>query len=80
MKVNNKQQNCFYSMFRSDMNVALFVIEISFLSEFRNVPHLILGMKKGSGRRNLYEICAANYWKPPVFECSKEEGPCHHRM
>ncbi|XP_058761592.1 uncharacterized protein LOC131634978 isoform X2 [Vicia villosa] len=28
----------------------------------------------------LYEICAANHWKPPVFECCKEEGPCHCRM
>ncbi|RHN76583.1 putative double-stranded RNA-binding domain-containing protein [Medicago truncatula] len=35
------------------------------------------GMKKGCGRSKLYETCAVNHWKPPVFECFKEEGPCH---
>ncbi|XP_045804311.1 ribonuclease 3-like protein 1 [Trifolium pratense] len=35
------------------------------------------GVKKGCGRSKLHEICAANHWKPPVFECCKEEGPCH---
>ncbi|MCI06607.1 dicer-like protein 4-like, partial [Trifolium medium] len=35
------------------------------------------GVKKVCGRSKLYEICAANHWKPPVFECCKEEGPCH---
>ncbi|WJX70091.1 hypothetical protein P8452_54239 [Trifolium repens] len=35
------------------------------------------GIKKGCGRSKLYEICATNHWKPPVFECCKEEGPCH---
>ncbi|XP_058780475.1 ribonuclease 3-like protein 1 isoform X2 [Vicia villosa] len=38
------------------------------------------GVKKGNGKSKLYEICAANHWKPPVFECCKEEGPCHCRM
>ncbi|XP_061339276.1 ribonuclease 3-like protein 1 isoform X2 [Gastrolobium bilobum] len=38
------------------------------------------GMKKGSARSNLYETCAANHWKPPIFECYKEEGPSHQRM
>ncbi|XP_014499945.1 ribonuclease 3-like protein 1 isoform X2 [Vigna radiata var. radiata] len=38
------------------------------------------GMKKGTARSNLYEICAANHWKPPIFECCKEEGPSHERM
>ncbi|KAK4269456.1 hypothetical protein QN277_022610 [Acacia crassicarpa] len=37
------------------------------------------GMKQGSARSNLYEICAANHWKPPVFECCQEEGPSHRR-
>lgn len=35
------------------------------------------GMKKGCGRSKLYETCAVNHWKPPVFECYKGEGPCH---
>lgn len=38
------------------------------------------GLKKGHARSTLYEICAANHWKPPVFECCKEEGPSHRRM
>ncbi|KAJ7962785.1 Dicer-like protein 4-like [Quillaja saponaria] len=40
------------------------------------------GTIKGSAtaRSHLYEICAANNWKPPLFECCKEEGPCHARM
>ncbi|CAK8535620.1 unnamed protein product [Lathyrus sativus] len=38
------------------------------------------GVKKGHGKSKLYEICAANHWKPPVFECCKEEGPRHSRM
>ncbi|XP_059457336.1 ribonuclease 3-like protein 1 [Corylus avellana] len=36
--------------------------------------------KKGSAKSHLYEICAANYWKPPLFECCKEEGPSHAKM
>ncbi|XP_010932228.2 endoribonuclease Dicer homolog 4 isoform X2 [Elaeis guineensis] len=28
----------------------------------------------------LFEICAANYWSPPSFECCKDEGPSHLRM
>ncbi|QCE08844.1 ribonuclease 3-like protein 1 [Vigna unguiculata] len=38
------------------------------------------GMKKGTARSTLYEICAANHWKPPFFECCKEEGPSHEKM
>ncbi|CAL5199751.1 unnamed protein product [Lathyrus oleraceus] len=38
------------------------------------------GVKKGYGKSKLYEICAANHWKPPVFECCKEEGPSHCRL
>ncbi|KAK7325285.1 hypothetical protein VNO77_29445 [Canavalia gladiata] len=38
------------------------------------------GMKKTTSRSNLYEICAAKHWKPPIFECCKEEGPSHQRM
>ncbi|KAM7472961.1 hypothetical protein LguiA_011144 [Lonicera macranthoides] len=25
----------------------------------------------------LYEVCTANYWAPPIFECWKETGPSH---
>ncbi|KAM4100561.1 hypothetical protein ACB094_05G077300 [Castanea mollissima] len=36
--------------------------------------------KKGRSKSQLYEICAANCWKPPLFECCKEEGPSHAKM
>ncbi|KAH7865787.1 hypothetical protein Vadar_011177 [Vaccinium darrowii] len=32
-----------------------------------------------SSKSRLYEICAANRWKPPSFECY-EEGPGHKRL
>ncbi|ESW22784.1 hypothetical protein PHAVU_005G180800 [Phaseolus vulgaris] len=38
------------------------------------------GMKKGTARSNLYKTCAANHWKPPIFDCCIEEGPSHKRM
>ncbi|RDY03581.1 Dicer-like protein 4, partial [Mucuna pruriens] len=31
----------------------------------------------GTARSRLYEFCAAYCWKPPLFECCKEEGPDH---
>lgn len=31
----------------------------------------------GTARSRLREICAANSWKPPSFECCTEEGPSH---
>ncbi|GLU01387.1 hypothetical protein SLE2022_186970 [Rubroshorea leprosula] len=34
---------------------------------------------KVTAKQRLYEICAANFWKPPVFECCAEEGPSHLR-
>ncbi|KAJ4951048.1 hypothetical protein NE237_027880 [Protea cynaroides] len=34
----------------------------------------------GSAKSCLYEICAFNYWKPPTFECCKEEGPSHLKL
>ncbi|GFP97060.1 dicer-like protein 4 [Phtheirospermum japonicum] len=30
-----------------------------------------------SAKSRLYEICAANCWKPPTFECCEEKGPSH---
>lgn len=30
-----------------------------------------------TARSRLHEICAANSWKPPLFECCTEEGPSH---
>ncbi|KAI3443972.1 hypothetical protein Pfo_000637 [Paulownia fortunei] len=33
-----------------------------------------------SAKSHLYEICAANCWKPPVFDCCKEIGPSHSRQ
>lgn len=37
------------------------------------------GLSKKSAKSQLHEICAANYWKKPVFECLKETGPSHLR-
>jgi len=56
-----------------------FLVEIFIFQEMRKMSSLVLllGMKKGCGRSKLYETCAVNHWKPPVFECCKEEGPCH---
>ncbi|KAI3437202.1 uncharacterized protein J3R85_005635 [Psidium guajava] len=36
--------------------------------------------KSGSAKAKLYELCAANKWKLPCFECYKEEGPSHLRQ
>ncbi|XP_062078299.1 dicer-like protein 4 isoform X2 [Humulus lupulus] len=30
-----------------------------------------------TAKSRLYEVCTANSWKPPQFECCKEEGPGH---
>ncbi|XP_020109653.1 endoribonuclease Dicer homolog 4 isoform X1 [Ananas comosus] len=30
-------------------------------------------------KSRLLEICTANYWDPPLFECCKDEGPSHLR-
>ncbi|XP_028760714.1 dicer-like protein 4 isoform X2 [Neltuma alba] len=35
---------------------------------------------KRTSRSRLYEFCAANCWKPPSFECCKEEGPDHLKL
>lgn len=33
-----------------------------------------------TAKSRLYEICTANCWKPPSFECCKEEGPSHLKL
>nr|XP_024928613.2 dicer-like protein 4 [Ziziphus jujuba var. spinosa] len=33
-----------------------------------------------TAKSRLYEVCAANCWKPPSFECCKEEGPSHLKL
>ncbi|MQM00929.1 hypothetical protein Taro_033676 [Colocasia esculenta] len=38
------------------------------------------GLGSKLARSKLFEICAANYWKPPSFLCCKEEGECHLKM
>ncbi|XP_031381749.1 LOW QUALITY PROTEIN: dicer-like protein 4 [Punica granatum] len=38
------------------------------------------GLAKKSARSRLFEICAANCWKPPTFDCCKEDGPGHLKM
>ncbi|KAI3524344.1 hypothetical protein L1887_02997 [Cichorium endivia] len=35
------------------------------------------GVRKSSAKSHLYEICAINCWKPPLFECFQEMGPAH---
>ncbi|XP_048227644.1 dicer-like protein 4 isoform X2 [Ricinus communis] len=35
------------------------------------------GSHYGSAKSRLHDICAANCWKPPLFECCYEEGPSH---
>ncbi|EEF35075.1 ribonuclease 3-like protein 1 [Ricinus communis] len=37
-------------------------------------------LKRVSAKSQLHEICVANNWKPPLYECCKEEGPCHQRL
>ncbi|KAJ8768160.1 hypothetical protein K2173_021100 [Erythroxylum novogranatense] len=32
---------------------------------------------RGTARSRLFEVCAANCWNPPSFECCSEEGPGH---
>ncbi|KAK9060685.1 hypothetical protein SSX86_021391 [Deinandra increscens subsp. villosa] len=34
-------------------------------------------LHKASAKSHLYEICAINCWKPPLFECFQETGPAH---
>ncbi|KAF8021623.1 hypothetical protein BT93_G1924 [Corymbia citriodora subsp. variegata] len=36
--------------------------------------------ESGSAKAKLFELCAANKWKLPHFECYKEEGPSHSRQ
>ncbi|MCD7464881.1 hypothetical protein HAX54_000141 [Datura stramonium] len=38
------------------------------------------GRGKGLNKSHLYEICAVNHWKAPLFECCKEEGPDHLKL
>lgn len=35
--------------------------------------------QKRTAKSCLYEVCAANSWKAPLFECCKEEGQSHLR-
>ncbi|CAK9169749.1 unnamed protein product [Ilex paraguariensis] len=36
--------------------------------------------KTGLAKSQLHEICAANHWNPPIFDCCKEEGPRHLKL
>ncbi|XP_023928784.1 dicer-like protein 4 isoform X2 [Quercus suber] len=38
------------------------------------------GSHQVTATSRLYEICAANCWKLPLFECCKEEGPSHLKL
>lgn len=44
-----------------------------------STPTLTGDMVRKTARSFLYELCAANYWKPPDFELCKGEGPSHLR-
>ncbi|KGN52916.1 uncharacterized protein LOC101212514 [Cucumis sativus] len=33
--------------------------------------------EKRAAKSLLFEICTANHWQPPLFECCEEEGPSH---
>ncbi|KAA0044459.1 ribonuclease 3-like protein 1 [Cucumis melo var. makuwa] len=35
--------------------------------------------EKRAAKSLLFEICTANHWQPPLFECCEEEGPSHAR-
>ncbi|KAG0494006.1 hypothetical protein HPP92_005000 [Vanilla planifolia] len=35
---------------------------------------------KKSAKSQLLEICTANYWSPPLYECFEDEGACHQKM
>ena len=41
--------------------------------------NLLGGSSKKPARSRLYEVCAANGWKLPTFECCDETGPSHLR-
>ncbi|XP_022721072.1 ribonuclease 3-like protein 1 [Durio zibethinus] len=37
-------------------------------------------LKTASAKSQLYEICSANKWNFPLYECCKEEGPSHRKL
>ncbi|XWS20506.1 hypothetical protein CRYUN_Cryun31cG0107300 [Craigia yunnanensis] len=37
-------------------------------------------LKKASAKSQLHDICAANNWKFPLYECCKEEGPSNMKL
>ncbi|KAF3452999.1 hypothetical protein FNV43_RR03432 [Rhamnella rubrinervis] len=38
------------------------------------------GSNKETAKSRLHEICTANFWRPPSFECCKEDGPGHLKL
>ncbi|OMO74217.1 Double-stranded RNA-binding protein [Corchorus olitorius] len=36
--------------------------------------------KCGHTKAKLHQLCAANHWKLPLYECCKEEGPSHLKL
>ncbi|KAJ6382268.1 hypothetical protein OIU77_030837 [Salix suchowensis] len=42
--------------------------------------HITGKLDLGTARSRLHEICMANSWKPPLFECCAEEGPGHLKI
>ncbi|XP_050272142.1 dicer-like protein 4 isoform X2 [Quercus robur] len=38
------------------------------------------GSHQATAKSRLFEICKANCWEPPSFECCKEEGPSHIKL
>ncbi|KAK8526186.1 hypothetical protein V6N13_017241 [Hibiscus sabdariffa] len=49
--------------------------------EIRHTNLVVEGApKKASAKSQLHEICAANNWKCPSYECCREQGPCHLKL
>ncbi|KAG9456245.1 hypothetical protein H6P81_000753 [Aristolochia fimbriata] len=44
---------------------------------YRDCPQTEVAPLNYSAKCHLYEMCSANCWNPPFFECLKEEGPPH---
>ncbi|KAK3021825.1 hypothetical protein RJ639_047180 [Escallonia herrerae] len=36
--------------------------------------------KMGAAKSRLHDICAANHWTAPMYECCNEEGPSHQKL
>ncbi|XP_068649428.1 endoribonuclease Dicer homolog 4-like isoform X2 [Aristolochia californica] len=51
--------------------------ETSSLRLYRDCLQTAVAPQHGSAKSHLYEMCSANLWNPPYFECFKDEGAPH---